>query len=81
LGYLHDLRLHTAYALHFGACCDESMSQVGLGDFVEVYSGKKDADGNDRPWIMEVTEFFEDAQVHHHQEHQQERHTALISLT
>lgn len=57
------------------------MSQVGLGDFVEVYSGKKDADGNDRPWIMEVTELFEDAQVHHHQEHQQERRTALITLT
>ncbi len=45
--------------------------QVGLGDFVEVYSGEKDADGIDRPWIMEVTELFEDAQVHHSQHHQQ----------
>lgn len=39
------------------------MLQVGLGDFVEVYSGEKDIDGVDRPWIMEVTELFEDAQV------------------
>ena len=44
------------------------LSQVGLGDFVEVYSGEKDTDGNDRPWIMEVTELFEDAQVHLQQE-------------
>ena len=52
------------------------MSQVGLGDFVEVYSGEKDADGIDRPWIMEVTELFEDAQVHR----QREQHIAPILL-
>lgn len=60
--------------MHFGMSW---MSQVGLGDFVEVYSGKKDADGNERPYIMEVTELFEDVQVHH----QQELHIAPISLT
>ena len=47
------------------------MLQVGLGDFVEVYSGETDIDSKDRPWIMEVTELFEDAQVHHQQHHQQ----------
>lgn len=52
------------------------MLQVGLGDFVEVYSGERDADGVDRPWIMEVTELFEDTWVHH----QQELHTDPILL-
>ena len=47
------------------------MLQVGLGDFVEVYSGETDIDSKDRSWIMEVTELFEDAQVHHQQHHQQ----------
>jgi len=39
-------------------------AQVSLGDFVEVYSGEKDDRGDDvRPWIMEVTELFEEVQV------------------
>ena len=39
--------------------------QVQLGSFVEVLSGERDAEGNDKPFLMEVTELFEDVRVQH----------------
>ena len=42
-------------------CC----LQVRLGSFVEVLSGELDAAGKDKPYLMEVTELFEDSRVQH----------------
>ncbi|DBA74077.1 TPA: hypothetical protein ACH3X1_010890 [Trebouxia sp. C0004] len=55
-----------AVVAHYNAAEISEVGKVGLGDFVEVYSGEKDIDGIDRPWIMEVTELFEDAQGSHY---------------
>ncbi|KAL0040722.1 hypothetical protein WJX79_003028 [Trebouxia sp. C0005] len=55
-----------AVVAHYNFVEVSEVGKVGLGDFVEVYSGKKDADGNERPYIMEVTELFEDVQGGHY---------------
>lgn len=37
--------------------------QVQLGSFVEMLSGELDASANERTFLMEVTELFEDSRV------------------
>ena len=37
--------------------------QVSLGEFVEIYSNEEDNKGNNKPWIMQVTELFQDVKV------------------